>query len=120
MSFQGSLQSSLNRQIEEEIQREAEIDKRIENIKKRFLKQQASKKYRIIPTKKDADAVLLFNRSDLRNYNIVLCKENNEFIEMCDNESTITTIFLKNKNPHDAKASTYGDIRKTNPKKKNY
>ena len=104
--------SSLQQQTQEEIQREAKIDKTIENIKKRFLKQQANRKYRIVSTRKEADAALLFNRLDLSKYNIVL---NDEVLEMCENEPNITTIFLKNKKPHDAKASTYGDIRKTTP-----
>ena len=103
---------SLQRQIEEEIQREAKIDKTIENIKKRFLRQPTNRKYRIVSTRKEADAALLFNRLDLSKYNIVL---NAEVLEICENKPNVTTIFLKNKNPHDAKASTYGDIRKTAP-----
>ena len=109
---------SLIRQIQEEMRREAEIDKNIERIKKYFLKQPANRKYKIIPTKDGADAALLFYRENLRNYNIVLCKDNNEFIDACDEEPSIIMIYLKNKNPHDAKASTYGDIRKTKPWKK--
>ena len=107
-------------ELQREMQLEAEIDKKIEKLKKSFLKQPSNRKYRIIPTKDGADAVLLFDRSDLRTYNIVLCKDNNEFIEMCDREPTITKIYLKNKNPHDAKATTLGDIRKSAPRKKNY
>ena len=105
-------------QIQEEIQREAAIDAKIEKLKNNFIKQPANRKYRIIPTKKDADAVLLFNRSNLTRYNIILCKENNKFIDACDEEPSIIMIYLKNKNPHDAKASTYGDIKKTKPWKK--
>ena len=109
---------SLQQQIQEEIQREAFIDKRIENIKKRFFKQPANRKYRIVSTRKEADSVLLFDRTDLTKYSMFLCGEHNEVLEMCDNEPTITKIYLKNKNPHDAKASTYGDIRRSAPKRK--
>ena len=46
---------------------------------------------------------------------MVLCKENNKFIDACDEEPSIAMIFLKNKNPHDAKTATYGDIQKFKP-----
>ena len=105
-------------QIEEEMQRENVIDKKIEKIKKIILKQPSNRKYRIIPTKDDADVVLLFDRSDLRKYSMILYKKHNEFIDACVEDQHITAIFLKNKNPHDSKASTYGDIQKTKPKKK--
>ena len=101
---------SLQRQIEEEMQREAAIDKKIENIKKRFLRQRSYGKYLVVYTRKESDAVLFFDRSDLTSYNILL---NEEIISEYEDDPRFTMVFLKNKNPRDARTSTYGDIRKS-------
>ena len=111
MSLQGSQQGSLQQQIQEEIQREAKIDKRIENIKKKFLKQQANRKYRVVSTRKEANAILLFDRTNLTKFDVVLNNESNEFLRWDESNPRYTRIYLKNKNPHDAKISTYGDIK---------
>ena len=109
---------SLQVQIQREMQREAKIDKTIERLLKIFLKQPGNKKYKTIPSKKGADAVLIFERLDIVKYSMFLCDENNEFLEECiENPSLVTLVFLKNKNPHDARSITYGDIRSTLPRK---
>ena len=111
---------SLQQQIEEEIQREVKIDKRIAGIVKRILKYKENNKYRIVSTRKEADAILVFIRSDLTRYNIVLNEENNEHLNSYEHDDRISMIFLKNKNPHDGKKATVGDIINTEPVKKFY
>ena len=102
---------SLQQQIQREINEEARIDKRIESFKKRLMKLHCNRKYRIIPNNKGADAMIVFNRNNLSKYNIVLYEENNETLATIENNPKYTLIFLKNKNPHDAKLSTYGDLK---------
>ena len=106
---------SLQQRIQREIDEEARIDKRIEALKKHFLRQHANKKYRIVSTRKEADAILFFNRTNLTKYNIMLNEDINEetkeVLESCEHNPYITLVFLKNKNPHDAKLATCGDIR---------
>ena len=111
---------SLQLQIEQEIQREAKIDKRIDSIVKRILKYSENRKYRIVTRRKDADAVIVFIRSDLSKYNIVLNEENNEHLNNHEHDARITMIFLKNKKPHDSKKATLGDIINVQPAKKFY
>ena len=107
--------SFLQRQIEEEMQREAAIDKRIEIMQKRWFRQPANRKYKVIPTKEGADAVLIFNRKELNNFHVVLCGKNNDF----PFDPAVSMIFLKNENPHDSKSTTYADIRNAKPRRKN-
>ena len=105
--------------IQQEMEQEAKIDKCIDGMVKRFLKQ--NRKYRIVQTRNQSDAVLLFIRSNLSNYSFVLNEENNEDLDRYERDNRITTVFLKNKNPHDNKRSTFGDIKKYLPaSKSNY
>ena len=108
------------RELKQEMQREAEIDKKINGFVKRFLKQSQNRKYRIVSTRKEATAILIFIRSDLTRYNFVLNEEDNESLNRYESDDRITMIFLKNKNPHDSKNTTLGDIKKNAPLKKFY
>ena len=62
---------SLIQQIQREIDEEARIDKKIELYKKKFLKQNSNKKYKIITTRKDADIIVVFDRTNMTTYDIV-------------------------------------------------
>ena len=73
------------------------------------MKQQGNRKYRILSNNKGADAALVIDRRNLSRYNIVLYEENNEILDSFENNPRFSMIFLKNKNPHDAKLTTYGD-----------
>ena len=106
------------REIQQEMQQEAKIDKAINNIVKRLLKQNQNRKYRIVSTRKEASALLIFIRSQLSSYSFVLNEENNETLDRYEHDDRITIIFLKNKNPHDSKNATRGDINKNASAKK--
>ena len=106
---------SLQQQIQREIDEEARIDKRIESMKKRILKQPGNRKYRILSTNNGADAALVFVSKNLTKYSIVLYEENNEILNGFENDSRFSMIFLKNKNPHDTKLTTYGYIKAMGP-----
>ena len=106
---------SLQQQIEREMQQEAKIDKTINNVVKRLFKLPDYKKYRIINDRKNSDAILVFNRYDLTTYNILLndnkSKNLDEAIRISNNNNA-KIFYLKNKNPHDSKNSTLGQIKK--------
>ena len=95
-------------QIEEEMQREARIEQRIENIKKKFLKH--NRKYRLVETKDKAHAFLVLNRNDLSTYHLISYEE--ETISKLENTPELVVFLLKNTNPHDSRKTTNGDIRK--------
>ena len=99
--------------IQQEMQQEAKIDKTINNIVKRLFKLPDYKKYRIINDRKNSDAILVFNRYDLTTYNIVLNDNKSKNLDEAIRISNNAKIFyLKNKNPHDSKNSTLGQIKK--------
>ena len=95
-------------QIEEEIQREVRIEKRIENIKNKFLKH--NRKYRLVETKDKAHAFLVLNRNDLSTFHLISDEE--ETISKLENTPELVVFLLKNTNPHDSRKTTNGDIRK--------
>ena len=103
---------SLQQQIEREMQQEAKIDKYIDALVKRVLKE--NRQYRLINDRKNSDAILVFSRYDLTTYNIVLndnkSKNLDEAIRISNNNVKI--FYLKNKNPRDSKNSTLGQIKK--------
>ena len=62
---------SLLQQIQREIDEEAKIEKRIEKIKNKFLKQPCNRNLRLVNSKDKAHAYLVLNRNDLSNYYVV-------------------------------------------------
>ena len=111
---------SLLRQIQEEMEREAKIDRAIESIKRRFLKQQVNKKYRIVSTRKEADALLIFDRNDLSKYSFALNEDYCNSLTQLISLNSSTVVYLKNRNPRDSKTSALGDIKNIAPRKKFY
>ena len=105
--------------IQQEMQQEAKIDKTINGIVKRLLKCNQNNRYRIVSSKKQSDAILIFNRYNLSTYSFVLNEKNNEALNEYERDSRITMVYLKNKNTHDAKRATYGDIKNILPVKQN-
>ena len=101
--------------IQQEMQQEAKIDKTINGIVNRLLKWNENKRYRIVSSRKQSDAILVFNRYNLSTYSFVLNEENNEALNEYEHDSRITMVFLKNTNPHDTKRATLGDIRNIVP-----
>ena len=66
-------ETQLRLQIQEEIDREAKIDRLIEAKTKKFLK--ANKQFYQVPELKDCDAVLFYFRDDLTRFHIKLYSE---------------------------------------------
>ena len=97
--------------IQQEMEQEAKIDKAIDGIINRLLKYNENRKYRIVSSRKQSDTILVFNCYNLSTYSFVLNEENNEALNEHERDSRITMVHLKNKNTHDAKRATYGDIR---------
>ena len=104
--------------IQQEMEQEAKIDKSINSTIKRFLKQNGNKRYRIVSCRKQSDLIIVFNRYNLSTYSFVLNEENDEALNKCERDNRFTMVYLKNKNPHDAKRTTYGDFKKSAPASK--
>ena len=98
-------QLQLQRQIEEEMEREAKIDSLINSQMKKFFKHY--KQFKIVKERKDCDSIIYFKRQ----YPITTCFVNdNKTLDIPFDES-YTYFFLKNKNPHDKKQNNRGFIK---------
>ena len=73
-------ETQLRRQIQEEMDREAKIDRAIESMVKNFLKR--NKQFYRVPELNGCDAVLFYFRDNLTRYHIKLYKEGNEAFKM--------------------------------------
>ena len=93
-------QLQLQRQIQEEMDREAKIDRLIKNQMKKFFKQ--NKQFKIVNERKDCDSILYFYRK----IPIILSFTVDDKSKYIPFDERYTTIFLKNKNPHDGRRSS--------------
>ena len=104
-------QLQLQRQIQEEIDKEAKIDRLIESKFKRFLKH--TKNLKQVYRREDCDAIMVFDRDDLSGvYTFFI--NNAEEIPL-PNRTTI--FYLKNKNKHETKSHQYSYVLKKLPYK---
>ena len=105
--------NQLQRQIQEEIDREAKKDMLIESMVKKFLKQ--NKQFYRVPELNGCDAVLFYFRNDLTRYHIKLYKEGNEAFKKLHELRGISFVYLKNRNTHNVKLHTRAFIRTSTP-----
>ena len=106
-------QLQLQRQIQEEIDREAKIDRMIESKLRRFLKH--TKNLKQVYRQEDCDAIMIFNRDDLTYTHAFYIYDPKEEINFYDRS---TIFYFKNKNKHDSKLHQYSYILKKLPYKR--
>ena len=107
MSRDSNTNNNLLQYIQQEIDEEARIDKKIEMFKRKFLRQPSNRKYKPVNNIEESDIILLFIRSDLNNY-LVLSKD--QLNDECFNERLYSMFFLKSTNPSDRKLHVIGDF----------
>ena len=93
-------QIQLQRQIQEEIDREAEIDRLIKNHMKKFFRH--NKQFKIVDERKDCDSILYFYRK----HPITTSFAVDDKSEDIPFDKRYTYFFLKNKNHHDGRRSS--------------
>ena len=93
-------QLQLQRQIQEEMDREAEIDRLINKKIKIFFKQ--NKQFKIVDERKDCDSILYFYRKQPISTSFAI---DDKSIDIPFNKR-YTYFFLKNKNYHDGRRSS--------------
>ena len=106
-------ETQLRRQIQEEMDREAKIDRMIEAMVKKNLKR--NKQFYRVPELNGCDAVLFYFRDDLTRYHIKLYTEGNEAFKMLHELRGMSFVYLKNKNTHNVKLHTRAFIRTSTP-----
>ena len=89
-------------------------EKKIKIFLKYFFK--AHKQFKETSEAETCDAVLIFNKDDLKSYHIVVCNELNKTANPPEPDDSCTVIFLKNSNPHDSRKATLGYVRRVTQK----
>ena len=106
-------ETQLRLQIQEEMDREAKIERLIEAKVKKFLKQ--NRQFYPVPELNGCDAVLFYFRNDLTRYHIKLYIEKNEAFKKLHELKGIFFVYLKNRNNHNTKLHTNAFIRNATP-----
>ena len=96
-------------QIQQEMQRELAIDKRIDKILRFFLKKNHI--FTQVSSRDQAHVLVIFKRDNLLNYTLTYNDQSNETLNQLFNFDNITIIFLKNKNSHDTKKNSLSNIK---------
>ena len=93
-------QLQLQRQIQEEIDREAKIDQLIKNQMKKFFRH--NKQFKIVDERKDCDSILYFYRKQPIITSFAVDDKSMDI----PFDKRYTYFFLKNKNHHDGRRSS--------------
>ena len=88
-------------------------DKRIKKFLKDFFK--VHKQFKEVSDTSNCDAILLFDKTNLKSYHIVIRNEIKKDDPPEPDDSCIV-IYLKNTNPHDSRKSTRGYVRRVTQK----
>ena len=94
-------QLQLQKQIQEEMDREAQIDRLIKAQMKKFFKR--DKQFKIVNERKNCDSILYFNREPPIKTSFAIDDDKSKDIPFGE---AYTYFFLKNKNHHDGKRSS--------------
>ena len=89
-------------------------DKRIKKFLKDFFK--VHKQFKETSEPDTCDAVLLFDKTNLKTYHIVVCNDVTKSTNPPEPDDSCTVIFLKNSNPHDSRKTTRGYVRRSTQK----
>ena len=104
-------QLQLRLQIQEEIDREAKMEKQRKNALKKFFK--LHKQFKLVDKKEDSDAVLIFHKDRIGTYRLALTKGDGPFSYLAPSEADLFILYyIKNKNNHDSNLSTFGHIKR--------
>ena len=82
-------------------------EKQIKKILKDFFK--FNKHFKEAPVITNCDAILIFNKNDLKSYHIVVCNETEKHTDLPPvDDDSCKLVYLKNTNTHDSKKTTRG------------
>ena len=102
------MNNQLRRQIQEEIDQEAMVERRINNSIKRFFKM--FKQYKEVTTIDQSDVVLMFDKSDIKYFNVFMTDENVKNYFKTNINPNHVFVYIKSKNKHDAKTMVVSNI----------
>ena len=89
-------------------------EKKIKKFLKDFFK--VHKQFKETSEAETCDAVLIFDKTNLKSYHIVIRNELSNPNHPPEPDDSYTVIFLKNSNPHDSRKATRGYVRRVTQK----
>ena len=101
-------ETQLRKQIQEEMDREAMAEKRINNTIKRFFKM--FKQYKLVNSIDQSDVILVFDKTDPEYFNILLNDDKVKSFLTDNPQPKYVLVFIKNKNNHNTKLYVLSDI----------
>ena len=102
------MDNQLQRQIQEEIDQEAMVERRINNSIKRFFKM--FKQYKEVTSIDQSDVVLIFDKTDIEYFNVFMTDENVKNYFKTNINPNYLFVYVKSKNKHDAKTMVVSNI----------
>ena len=102
------MNNQLRRQIQEEIDQEAMVERRINNSIKRFFKM--FKQYKEVTTIDQSYVVLIFDKTDIEYFNVFMTDENVKNYFKTNINPNYLFVYVKSKNKHDAKTMVVSNI----------
>ena len=102
------MDNQLQRQIQEEMEREEMIVRRINNSMKRFFKM--FKQYKEVTTIDQSDVVLIFNKTDIEHFNVFMTDENVKNYFKTNINPNYLFVYIKSKNKHNVKTMVVSNL----------
>ena len=102
------MDNQLQRQIQEEMEREEMIVRRINNSVKRFFKM--FKQYKEVTTIDQSDVVLIFDKKDIKYFNVFMTDENVKKHVKKNINPNYLFVYIKSKNKHNVKTMVVSNI----------
>ena len=103
------MDNQLQRQIQEEMEREEMIVRRINNSIKRFFKM--FKQYKEVTTIDQSDIVLIFNKTDIEHFNFFMTDENVKNYFKTNINPNYLFVYIKSKNKHNVKTMVVSNYK---------
>ena len=104
------MDNQLQRQIQEEMDREARVERKINNGLKRVLKN--FKQYKLVNTIDEGEIVLIFNKKDTEYFDVILIDDEVKQAIKNDTDPNHVIFFIKPKNNRNSKLQALADISK--------
>ena len=104
------MDNQLQRQIQEEMEREAIAERKINNGLKRVLK--SFKQYKLVNSIDEGDIVLIFNKKDTEYFDVILIDDEVKEAVKNNTDTNQVLFFIKPKNDRNSKLQALADINK--------
>ena len=104
------MDNQLQRQIQEEMDREARAERKINNGLKRVLKN--FRQYKLVNTIDEGEIVLIFNKKDTEYFDVILIDDEVKQAIKNNTDPNNVIFFIKHKNNRNSKIQALADISK--------